>query len=221
MKTTLILILVICTLNYPLSGTAANPHKKLIEKEKSDTLIIKDISKELYICTCKPHTCNPTGEGQIYFQGKYFEDLVTEEANFKDCDERFLILWDLAALPLGIEIMEAKMELFCMKFVGDKKGQLVYESITEPWNTDIGYSKKPKTSEIGRITTPWPESKQTHSVNITGFIQNWYAKKMPNYGLMGYSIHTETTNSALFYTSKFPDKNYRPKLTIVYKRNKS
>lgn len=221
MKTTLLLILVICTLNYPFSGTAASPHKKLTDKQTIDTLVIKDISKELYICTCKPNTSNPSGEGQIYYQGKYFEDLVTDEANYKECDERFLILWNLSELPDAVEIVEAKMDLYCMEFLGDKKGQLVYESITEPWNAEIGYSKKPNTSEIGRIITPWPESKQFHSVNITGFIQNWYAKKMPNYGVMGYSIHTETTNSALFYTSKFPDKNYRPKLTIVYKKNKS
>ena len=52
------------------------------------------------------------------------------------------------------------------------------------------------------------------------FIKNWYHKKIPNYGLMGYSINTETTSSAIFCTSKYLDSSLRPKLTIIYKNNK-
>lgn len=213
MKTSLILAVAFCTLIYPVFGHDTTP------KNAHDTLIIKEISKELYVCTCKPNTSNPGGN-QIYFQGKYKKDLVTEEANYTDCDERFLILWNLSKLPEGVEIIEAKMGLYCLEFAGVKQGQLIYEYITEPWNEDIGFSKKPKTSINGRILTDWPKPRQYHIIDITDFIKNWYHKKIPNYGLMGYSINTETTSSAIFCTSKYLDSSLRPKLTIIYKNNK-
>jgi hypothetical protein len=200
-------------------GTNIKNAKDTISKNLYDTLVIKEISKELYICTCKPNTSNPGGEGQIFFQGKYKKNVVTNDADYNDCDERFLILWNLSKLPDGIKIIEAKMELYCIAYTGDKKGQLIYEYITEPWNADIGYSKKPNTTVDGRILTDWPESKQSHVIDITDFIKKWYYNKTPNYGLMAYSINTETTNSALFCTSKYPDKVSRPKLIIIYQKN--
>jgi hypothetical protein len=218
MKTNLFLIFVICMLNYPVVGRTSGVKKDPTHKSIVDTLVIQDISKEVYMCTCKPNTCNPAGDGQLYFQGKYKEDEVKDSVNYKDCDERFLIHWNLSKLPAGIQIIEAKMELYCMSFSGDKKGQLIYETITEPWKADIGYNKKPSTSIDGRILSDWPEPRKFYRVDITGFVQNWYANKIPNYGLMGSSIHTETTNSAIFYTSKYPDKKLRPKMIIVYRK---
>jgi len=219
MKSNLFLIFLLCILNYAVFGNNLNTNKGSISKNKMDTIVIQDISKEVYICTCKPNTCNPNGGGMIFFQGKYIEDRVTPDANYKNCDERFLIQWDLSELPDGINIVEAKMELFCSHFSGDKQGQLVYEYITEPWKADIGYAKKPTTSIDGRVLTDWPKAEQFHIVDITNFIKNWHYKKIPNYGLMGYSINTETTNSAIFCSSMFPDKALCPKLIIVFQKN--
>jgi hypothetical protein len=163
---------------------------------------------------------NPSGIGLLFFQGKYKQDLVTKDLDYRNCDERFLILWNLSELPEGIEIIEAKMELYCLEFTGVKQGELIYEYITEPWNEDIGYNKKPNTSVKGRILTDWPKPKQYHNVNITDFVKNWYNKKTPNYGLMGYSINTEITSSALFCSSKYPESALCPKLIIIYRKNK-
>lgn len=221
MKTNLFFVLAICPLYFTVFGTNPIRNEGALHKNAYDTLVIQEISKELYVCTCKPNTSNPAGEGQIYFQGKYKEAKVTKDVNYEDCDERFLILWNLAKLPDGIEIVEAKMVLYCMKFIGDKHGQLIYESISEPWNADVGFAKKPNTSDKFRILTGWPESQKYHVVNVTGLIKNWYSKEVPNYGIMGYSINTENTNSAMFCTSIFPDKAARPKLVIIYQKNKS
>jgi hypothetical protein len=221
MKTNPFLVIALFALYFPVFGTNPNGDKNAISKNLYDTLIIKGISNELYICTCKPNTCNPSGEGKLYFQGKWKQDLVNNEVEYRNCDERFLIQWDLSELPMGIEIIEAKMELYCDGFSGDKKGQLVYESITEPWNADIGYSKKPNTIIEDRVLTDWPIAKQYHIIDITSFIKKWYYDKIPNYGLMGYSINTETTNSAVFCSSKYPDKALQPKLIVVFKKNKA
>ena len=216
MKTHLFLIVALFLMNMSVSG--ANPDTD--EGTVYDTLVIKNIMKELYMCTCKPNTANPNGEGKVYFQGILKKDFVTDDADYHNCDERFLIQWDLSELPDGINIIEAKMELFCTHYSGDGQGQLIYEYITESWNQDIGFSKKPETSVESRIITGWPEENKVHCVDMTNFIKNWVDNRIPNYGLMGYSMNTETTNSAMFGSSKFPDESLRPKLTIIYQVNR-
>ena len=220
MKLNPLLVITLCA--FCFLGCISNPkgNKDTMSKNSYDTLVINKISSELYICTCKPNIPNPSGAGNLYFQGKWKQDLVNKEVDYRNCDERFLIQWDLSELPKRIEIIVAKMELFCYEFTGDKQGQLVYEPITEPWNTELGYSKKPNTIIEDRILTVWPKAKQYHIIDITNFVKKWYDNKIPNYGLMGYSINTETTNSALFCSSIYPDKTLQPKLIIIYK-NKS
>ena len=221
MKTILLLFLAICMLYFPGCGSNTKGDKNAISKNPNDTLVIKDISNEVYICTCNPNRCNPSGSGNLYFQGKWKQDLVNKDVDYRNCDERFLIQWDLSKLPKGIEIIEAKMELYCDNFQGDKQGQLLYETITEPWNADIGYAKKPNTLSEDRVLTDWPKAKQFHKVDITNFVKKWYSEKIPNYGLMGYSINTETTNSAVFCSSIYPDKALLPKLIVIFKKNKA
>ena len=218
MRTCPLLIIALCTLFFPGCGSNPKGNKDAISKNFYDTLVIKGISNELYICTCNPNKCNPSGAGKLYFQGKWKQDLVNKDVDYRNCDERFLIQWDLSELTKGIEITEAKMELYCDDFAGDKKGQLVYESIAEPWNADIGYSKKPNTIIDDRVLADWPEAKQYHIIEITNFVKKWYYNKTPNYGLMGYSINTETTNSAVFCSSKYPEKAKQPKLTVIYRK---
>ena len=218
MRTCPLLIIALCTLFFPGCGSNPKGNKDAISKNFYDTVVIKGISNELYICTCNPNKCNPSGAGKLYFQGKWKQDLVNKDVDYRNCDERFLIQWDLSELPKGIEITEAKMELYCDDFAGDKKGQLVYESIAEPWNADIGYSKKPNTIIDDRVLADWPEAKQYHIIEITNFVKKWYYNKTPNYGLMGYSINTETTNSAVFCSSKYPEKAKQPKLTVIYRK---
>lgn len=205
-----------------LKLSASNVESKVDEeplhKSLNDTLILTTISKDLYICTCKPNTANPNGEGKIYYQGRFKKDEVTEDADYHNCDERFLIQWDLKELPKGIKIIEAKMYLVCANYNGDKQGQLVYECISEPWNADIGYSQKPNTLFETRVLTNWPTKNNYHVVDITPIVKSWYNSSLLNYGLMGYSVDTETTNSAIFCSSKFPQENARPKLIIIFSK---
>lgn len=209
-------MILLCTLFF--TGCRSNPkeNKNAISKNLYDTIVIKGISNDLYICTCNPGKSNPSGAGKLYFQGKWKQDLVNKDVDYRNCDERFLIQWDLSELPIGIEIIEAKMELYCDDFTGDKHGQLVYEPIAEPWRADIGYSKKPNTVINDRVLAAWPEPKQYHIVEITDLIKKWYSNKTPNYGLMGYSINTETTNSAVFCSSRYPEKDKQPRLIVIY-----
>jgi hypothetical protein len=196
----------------------SKPDEEPIDKSLNDTLVITKIIKDLYICTCKPNTANPNGEGKIYYQGFFNKDEVTEDADYHKCDERFLMQWDIAKLPKGIEIIEAKMYLVCSAYNGDKQGKLVYECIGEPWNADIGYSQKPNTLPDTRVITNWPTKNTYHIVDITSFVKSWYNGSLPNYGLMGFSINTETTNSAIFCSSNFPKEDVRPKLIIIFSK---
>ena len=209
MKTNLLLVIVIGILNLPAFGKSSK-----IEKNVNDTLIIRGISKELYICTCKPDVSNPSGRGELYFQGFYNKE------NYSACDERFLIQWNLSELPAGVKIVEAKMELYCRDYVGDKQGELIYEYINEPWTEDIGYGKKPNTSGIDKISTNLPTAGQYHSVDVTNFVKKWHNKVIPNYGLMGYGANMKTTNSAVFCSSKYFGENFRPKLIVIYQKIK-
>jgi hypothetical protein len=215
-KIYLFLITMLCI----LSLTAFEVKSKAIEepvcKSVNDTLVITTISKDLYICTCKPNTANPNGEGKIYYQGRFKKDEVTEDADYHDCDERFLLQWDLSGLPKGIKIVQAHMHLVCASYNGDRQGHLAYECISEPWTADIGYSQKPKTLSETRLLTDWPTKNNYHVVDITSFVKSWYNGSLPNYGLMGLSIDTETTNSAIFCSSNFPQEEVRPKLIITF-----
>jgi len=210
MKTNLLLVAVFCILNLFAFGKNFQVDKGALSKNANDTIVIKKINNEVYICTCKPDICNPSGEGITYFQGLY------NEGNYKACDERLLIQWDLSELPKGIKIIEAKMMLYCTDFVGNKQGQFLYEYISEPWNKDIGYSKKPNTSGDNKILTALPKEGQYHIIDVTNFVEKWHNKKIPNYGLMGYGFNMKTTTSAKFCSSKFPDKNKRPMLLVIY-----
>ncbi len=216
MKHILLFLIAFHMMNQQASSLNIREDGNLSKKEISDTLIITAISKELYICTCKPNTANPNGEGKIYFQGRFKKDEVTEDADYHNCDERFLMQWDLSELPKGIKIIEAKMRLVCFGYTGDKQGQLVYECISEPWNTDIGYSQKPHTLPETRVLTDWPTKSTYHVVDISTFVKSWYNGSLTNYGLMGFSVDTETTNSALYCSSIFPQEDARPKLIIIF-----
>ncbi len=218
MKTNLLLIMAISILNLPVFGTKPKIDKEKTNKSLTDTLVITKISKDLYICTCKPNTASPNGEGKIYYQGRFKKDEVTEDADYHNCDERFLMQWDLSGLPKGIKIIEAKMQLFCTDYNGDKQGQLVYECISEPWNENIGYSKKPNTLTETRVLADWPVKNTYHIVDITNFVKAWSNGNITNYGLMGFSVNTETTNSAIFCSSKFPKIEVRPNLIIIYSK---
>lgn len=208
----------LCVLNLSAFHVKSQAAEEPLGKSLNDTLVLTTISKDLYICTCKPNTANPNGGGEIYFQGKFYKDEVTEDADYHDCDERFLMQWDLTKLPKGIKIIEAKMHLVCVNYTGDKQGQLVYECISETWNADMGYSQKPNTLSETRVITNWPTKSTYHVVDITSFVKAWYNGSLPNYGLMGFSIDTETTNSALFCSSKFHQEDVRPKLIIVFSK---
>jgi hypothetical protein len=201
-----------------VSGKSFQINKEKNNKSLTDTLVITKINKDLYICTCKPNTASPNGEGKIYYQGKFKKDAVTEDADYHNCDERFLMQWDLSGLPKGIKIIEAKMQLVCVDYNGDKQGQLVYECISEPWNENIGYSKKPNTLSQTRVLADWPAKNANHVVDITTFVKAWYNGNITNYGLMGFSVNTETTNSAIFCSSRFPEIDLRPKLIIIYSK---
>ena len=218
MKTNLYLITMFCVLSLSAFNVKSQADEEPLTKSLNDTLVLTTISKDLYICTCKPNTANPNGEGKIYYQGRFYKDEVTEDADYHDCDERFLMQWDLKELPKGIKIIEAKMQLVCAEYNGDKQGELVYECISEPWNTDIGYSQKPKTLAETRVISNWPTKNTYHVVDITTFVKSWYNGSLPNYGLMGFSIDTETTNSAIFCSSKFTKEDVRPKLIIIFSK---
>ena len=218
MNTTLLLIVAIYILNMPVFGTNPKIDKVKTNKSLTDTLVITKISKDLYICTCKPNTASPNGGGQIYYQGIYKKDEVTEDADYHNCDERFLVQWDLSELPKSIKIIEAKMQLVCFNYTGDKQGQLVYECISEPWNENSGYSKKPNTLPETRVLADWPIKNTNHIVDITTFVEAWYNGNITNYGLMGFSVNTETTNSAIFYSAKFPKIEERPRLIVIYSK---
>jgi len=217
-------IFLLLTMTISLSLSAYNAELQIyagpVVKTQNDTLVLTTISKDLYICTCKPDIANPGGGGEIYFQGKYYDDVVTEDADYHNCDERFLMQWDLTEVPEGIKIIEAKMRLVCAGYTGDKEGQLVYECVSEPWEENAGYNEKPGTLPETRILTDWPQKSTYHIVDITDFVKSWYNGSLINYGLMGFSINTETTNSALFCSSKFHQEDARPQLTIIFSKNK-
>jgi hypothetical protein len=218
MKLYLFSFSMVCILSLSAFEVKFKASDKPVYKNMNDTLVITTISKDLYICTCKPNTANPNGEGKIYYQGRFKKDIVTEDADYHDCDERFLLKWDLSELPKGIRIVQAKMQLVCAGYNGDKQGQMAYECISEPWTADIGYSQKPNTLSETRLLTDWPKKNNYHVVDITSFVKSWYNGSFPNYGLMGFSIDTETTNSAIFCSSNFPQEEVRPKLIITFSK---
>lgn len=66
MKFKLFLSTMFCMLNLSVLNVKSQVDEMTITKSLNDTLVVTTISKELYICTCKPNTANPNGEGKIF-----------------------------------------------------------------------------------------------------------------------------------------------------------
>ena len=87
----------------------SQPEEGSLPERLNDTIVISKITKDLYICTCKPDIANPGGEG------KYKKDVITEDADYHDCDERFLMQWDLALIQKPLTQPYSALQIFHRK----------------------------------------------------------------------------------------------------------
>jgi len=174
----------------------------------AETIVLQPRSsgKDAHVCDCKP---NETGGGNyIAYQGEW-----------RDCYSRFLIEWDIGSLPENITITKAVMELRCCEMGGNKSGQMAFSRLIEDWSEDnVTHTTCPKHTNEDSVITDWAALNQWHAVDITKFVQLWYAERDSNYGVICHSINTTGTYWVGYFTSDYRGV-YRPKLTITYSIN--
>jgi len=181
---------------------------------QNQTLVLQPGSagKCAYICTCKPDQNNPSGDPTHLWQG------YLNEGSYHQCQERFLIQWELAGLPKDAIIVSATLELYCDYFYGTKTGKMIYRRLKADWDKKlVTANTQPPAQENDEITTDWPASKKWHGINVTRFVQGWQKGDFPNYGILALGSDTQNkTCSPAFYSFNHPAVPQTPKLTIVY-----
>ena len=172
------------------------------------------ISDEVYICSCKPAMPHPNGDKSIAFQGKYFGSGI--HAN---CDERYLLKFNLDSIPDQAIITHARLELYCLEMHGTSNGKMVYEPIIELWQSNsTTFNAKPAADTLNRILTGYPAAQQWHVIDLTLIVKGWIEAKRPNYGIMCYGTNMTSTASAIYSTSKNSRENIRPILKIWFEK---
>ena len=98
---------------------------------------------------------------------------------------------------------------------------MVYYRILEDWDeTDVDFETEPEYTEEDAVFCGWPPAPDVwHSVDITGFVQQWYEDSTTNFGIYGTSVDETQSCVAEFHSSDTRDREFRPKLYIVYSEN--
>jgi hypothetical protein len=174
----------------------------------AETIVLQPGSegKDTYVCDCLPKVNNPNGPVTNLYQGQY-----------GNCFDRLLIRWDLSSLPQNVSITSAIMELKAGSLTGSLSGQMVYYRITDDWKeTGVTFATLPGYTPEDSVITNWPTSGQWHAVDITQFVQKWYADTASNHGIYGHSVRTTKQCTQQFSSSDVSTAANRPKLTITY-----
>jgi hypothetical protein len=177
----------------------------------AETLVLQPGSsgKDAYVCECRPDMTNPGGKTHKFYLGEW-----------RDWHSRSLIKWDLDSLPKNAEIIKAIMELRCSDLGGEKSGHLQFSRLIEDWSEDsVTHTTFPKHTEEDSVTTDWPTVDQWHAVDVTIFVQLWYAEQGSNHGLVCRSIDTTGTYWVGYCSSDHSVAGFRPRLTITYSLN--
>jgi hypothetical protein len=169
------------------------------------TSILAD--KVAYVCGCKPNEHNPGGGGNnTLYIGNYCKN-----------SERFLLHWDVSALPEGVKISTAIMGLYCVEIYGTLSGHLVYAPLLSDWGDTVTYATQPENVSQEQVSAEWPVKRQWHEVDITHLVTFWLVNQEKNYGLIGYAVDIQDdTCSAVFNSIHQKPEDLRPKLTLVY-----
>lgn len=161
-----------------------------------------------YIPTYEPDATNPYA---TFYQGPFRGEL-----------SQFVIRFDLSALPKGVAIASASLELFCTQLRGidNKTNQFTYERIVEPWDAaKVTANTRPKTSSGDIVAVDFPSAAmKPFKVDLTAFVRGWYQGDFPNYGLLARAktVGPAETLNASFVNSFNERVEFRPKLIVIY-----
>lgn len=185
-----------------MSMAAGADNKTLVLQPRSE-------GKDAYVCECKMDTNSPNGGQTVLHQGQYTPT----------CYDRLLLEWDLSSLPKNIDIVSAKMEMYCSALYGAKEGRMIYCRILEAWDEDkVTFNTQPKYTEEGGILADWPNPDTWLSLDITAFVRGWYKGEFPNHGIYGHCVKKTDSQCVVgFIPSHDAFGMLGPKLTIVYR----
>jgi len=136
---------------------------------------------------------------------------------------RSLISFDLSQIPIGAQVLDARLTLFFDPEVafGSQYGENAsyLEKITEDWNEmTVTWSTQPPSSGTGGVFIGQTQSSSQNlaDIDITGFVSEWVLHPETNFGIM-HRMAVENTYCCVVYSSSDkPISSMRPKLVITY-----
>jgi hypothetical protein len=162
--------------------------------------------QDAYICCCKPDSTNPNGGPDYLYHGQ-----------FGNCFDRTLIQWDISGIPQGASIVSATMELYCEAFYGTPTGKPVYYMIDGPWDEDnVTFNTQPEYDTVPEIEGTWPAADDWYQLDVTEFVESWFAGSHANYGIYCFCKGTEGTCVPGFWSGDYQEESLRPRLVVEY-----
>jgi len=164
-------------------------------------------SQDAFVCDCVPGATNPMLGDQYLAQGRY-----------SACYNRTFIQWDLTGIPAGSDIVSAEFRIYCADFYGSVSGQMVYYMVIEDWDEgSVTFLNRPDHTAAGAvIETTWPASSSWRTVDVTGFVTDWFEGTANNFGMLCHSEGCTSTSDCAYYSSRVSAAAYRPRLVVTY-----
>ncbi|MCU0431946.1 MAG: DNRLRE domain-containing protein [Bacteroidia bacterium] len=147
----------------------------------------------------------------------------TNNGNPSGC--RSFVDFDLAAIPAGVTIVSATLELFHYPSpfnTGHSNlsgpADCWLQRIIQPWQENtLTWNNQPATTTLNQINIPAPVSMtQNYSLNMTQLVQDYLNNPASSFGFMLRLQNESFYRSLLFASSDNPTPQLWPKLTVVY-----
>ena len=132
--------------------------------------------------------------------------------------ERALMRFDLSSIPVGVIILNAKMELYFSGLSNDTARDAKVHGNTQAWGEFTAtWNNQPTNDAVATATTSITVRYVWYEWDITSLVQQWYMETRPNYGVKILGVESEINTLKAFRTRDYTiDPSLRPKLTITH-----
>lgn len=134
---------------------------------------------------------------------------------------RYLMAFDLDALPPNIKITEAKLLLFYGSQndvkVNSGENEFYVQRIMEPWDQfETTWNNQPISTETNRVLVPkGTKDREDYEIDVTDLVVDMLEDSM-SFGFILQHVVEEPYKASYFASSKNEDPSVRPGLLITY-----
>lgn len=134
-----------------------------------------------------------------------------------------LMQLDLPKLPSGSKLVSASLSLYHSPppgSAGQSGNNACYlKKVTSAWDEDkVSWNSMPSTSLKDQVylAESTSETQDYLNIDISQFVEDWYADPSKNFGMMLQVINNTSASSMKFASSDHPDTTLRPVLEVCF-----